>query len=119
MAYTTVTFGGETLNVERMSKVRVPGTIKHKVGGSLTEVRVPGLTGKDVNIDIDGVIYGTNRDALRTNLTNLDDGNAYPYSDGITTGSFIIPEGGLSFRDEANRNVSHYEYTLRLVEWRQ
>ena len=119
MGYAATTYGGVTLQILNIGKSRQPSTIKQKIGGILTEVRVPGIIGRDLSLTIQGVITGTSRDADRTALIALDDGLAYPFSDGLDAGSFIIIPDSLKWSDNGTSNPSHYEYNMRLIEWRQ
>ena len=120
MPFSTITFGGETLNVlEFTSRILVPGTIKQTFSGEITEVRIPGKA-KENRISLRGQIRGVNKDTLRTNLKNLDNSKTHDYSDGILNNvKMMIPNGGLVFNDLGGREVGIYDYTLSLIEFNQ
>lgn len=114
----SLTFGGETLNIiEFTSRTRQQATIKQRIGQSVTEIPTPGRDAKDWRFSMRGLILPPNIDTKRGNLEALDDGNAYPWSDGLYTGSFVVLN--LSFADRGTQGAQHYEYVMDVVEYNQ
>lgn len=118
MGYTTVTFGGLTINAKRLSISLRPATYKMKIGNNLSIVKRIGGS-KEKYIVIEGDIYGANKDTERTTLIGLDDALNHTYVDGLHDGNYILVPGSLKFSDDAQRNPTHYEYTVELIEYNQ
>ena len=118
IGYTEIQFGDVKLNLIKVNKKKVPGTIKQKVGFNLVKHKVPGLSNYDWEISGNGVIYETSTAATTTRiaLEALNDIAKHNYSDGLIIGSFIMES--LSFPDEAD-NPLHYTYNIKLVEYNQ
>jgi len=118
IGYTQIQYGSITLDLIRVSKKKVPGSIKEKVGFNLVKHKVPGLSNYDWEISGEGIIYETSTSATtaRASLEALNDVQKHHYSDGLITGSFIIET--LTFPDNAN-NPLHYTYNIKLIEYNQ
>lgn len=117
MPYTTITFGGVTLNALNVDKSLVPGTIKQTLGGEVIQIVIPGRA-KENRITIVGQMFGSTIDTDRTALLALDNGKAYDYSDGLLTGKKMMIDS-LTFADDGEREATVYDYTLELVEFVQ
>jgi hypothetical protein len=80
LGYTDITFGSMNLQLNTLTRVKVPGTIKQKIGGSLVKHSIPGRTQRDWSITARGVIYDTPATAgttARVTLENMYDLNQY------------------------------------------
>lgn len=119
LGYTNIQFGNLSLNLGTLTRVKVPGTIKQKIGGSLVKHNIPGRTQRDWSIQATGVIIDTAATAATTARVALEtayDLNQYHYSDGLILASMIIED--LSFDDDAERPM-HYTYSIKLIEFNQ
>ena len=119
MPFSTITFGTETLFVTSLSRKKVPGTIKQRLGDIIEKVSVPGKA-KEWQINLAGEIRGTNKDTLRSNLEALDDGQTYEYSDGLLSGvNMIIENGSLQFDDNGATEIAIYRFRCTLIQFNQ
>lgn len=118
MAYSTIVYGGVTLNVLNIDKNQVPGTIKQTFGSEVIEIPIPGKA-KEWRISIQGHIVGASKDTTRSDLEALNDGKAHDYSDGLISAQMVIPNGGLSFNDVGGRDATFYEFNLSLIQFNQ
>ena len=119
IGYTDVQLGTETLYIKSVSKVKVPGTAKQKVGGALIRLNTPGRDQQDWQLNMNGVVFDTSTayaTTARTSLEGMDDKEVYDYSDGLISASVIVEE--LVFNDSDETPLS-YEYSLRLIQYQQ
>jgi len=115
MSYDTISVGGVTLTVVKLTKRRVPSQIIQKVGKKLVYHDIPGRDVTDYIIDLEGVII-ENIGTARNNLLNLEDADKHNYSDGLITASVCLVPNSLVFTDSADENPLHYMYSLSLRE---
>jgi len=119
IGYSKVVFGTQTLNLTSLSRNKVAGSVKQKVGGNLVKHFLPGRETRDWEITGRGVIFqttATTATAFRNSLEGYDDLTNRDYSDGLITGSFIIES--LQF-DDSGETPMNYEYTITLIEYQQ
>jgi len=119
IGYGQIILGTQTLHLKSLSKTKVPGTLKQKLGGNLIQTQIPGRTVRDWRLSGNGVIFdsvGTTATAFRTTLESYNDQEPLNYSDGMITASVIIEN--LTFPDDESRPM-HYEYTISLIEYQQ
>jgi|SRR3990167_4399208 len=119
MGYTsTATYGGTTFNLESVNPLRVPGTIKQKVGRSVVKKMIPGRDIAEWELQITGRLTGTvaSRDTDRSALNTLFDADKHAYVDGVNNGDYIIES--IEWEDN-NNNPSSYVFTMILTEYNQ
>ena len=117
--YTEVILGAQGLDLKNLTRTKVPGTMKQKVGGTIVKHRIPARETKDWRISANGLIYdkpGTAGTTARTALEALDNNTQYQYTDGLIVASMIIED--LSFSDSGD-NPLHFEYTISMIEYNQ
>ncbi len=122
MAYynSTITLGGQTLYVLSSTVRKVPGTKKQLIGKQVVRMNVLGRDLYDWEININGIIFGSNKETDRDNLLALQDNqdkNGYAYSDGSHDGTYYIED--LTFEDTGDEGNTVFRYTLRLIEKNQ
>ena len=122
--YTTIVFGGVTLNITNMKVVRQPSTLKQKVGKVLVKVPIIGRDAFDYTLQISGIINGANLATLESNrlaLEALDDVEYHDLTTGITTydGTYIIDPGSLQWDDSSDDAQGLYRYSLSLIQYNQ
>ena len=117
--YETITLGGEELELRNLSRTKVLGTIKQKVGGTIVKHRIPAREQQDWQITANGIIVGkagTTALEQREALEALNNNSQYHYSDGLILASMIVES--LSFNDTGD-NPLHYEYSISMIEYNQ
>ncbi len=110
-----VQYGGETINIITIARRKVSPTTKQKEGTTLKKLPRPGATTKDWEIIISGFMVAGTKDADRTNLEALDNGDKHSYTDGLIGGDFIIED--LQFTDNSRQDA--YFYRMRLIQFNQ
>ena len=117
--YETIVLGTQILYLKNLTRTKVSGSIKQKVGGNLIRHKVPARVTRDWEISARGAMFDT-ASALattqRTALEGYDDIEKRHYTDGLITGSFVITN--LQFDDSDERPL-HYEYSVSLIEYNQ
>jgi len=113
--YTTITLGGITLTVVKLTKRRVPSQIIQKIGKKLVYHDIPGRDVTDYVIDLEGVMI-KNIGTARNNLLALEDAEKHHYSDGLITASVCLVPNSLVFSDDSSENPLHFIYSLQLRE---
>jgi len=118
IGYDKIVFSDQPLLLKNLTKTKVPGTIKQKMGSRLTKQEIPDRTPQDWEISGNGVIFDTSTAATtaRKALEALHDLEPYAYSDGLITGTYIIET--LNFNDSES-NPLHYEYTIKFTQFQQ
>lgn len=116
--YGDMIYGNCPLMITSLTRRKVPGTIKQKVGMTIVKHQIPSRTTQDWEISMNGMIYDTSTTAVlsRTYLEALDDKEKHHYADGLITGSYIIDD--LTFDDSEDSPLS-YKFKLTLVEYNQ
>ena len=117
MGYSTISLNGLEINVFSITRNKVPGTIKQKIGQNLVTIPITGRD-KDWSISITGELRGTNIDSQRTDLENLDDANYYSYSDGILNNVNMIVTS-LIFPEDAAGHTTRIPFQLSLLQFNQ
>lgn len=114
--YTTITYGGETLNVLSCVPNKVQKTRKNVVGKTIVETNIIGTNVQQWIINISGILTGASIGTLRASLEALDDADSHAYVDGIHDGDYYIRTGSLTFEDDGNLGGTYYKYNMTLVE---
>jgi len=119
VGYETIVLGTQILYLRSLTKNKVAGTRKQKLGGNLIRNPIPARTTRDWELNGQGVIFDT-ASALATTqrklLKEYDDIEKRQYNDGLIVGSFIILD--LQFNDSDESPLT-YEYTIQLLEYNQ
>lgn len=117
IGYSQIVLGTAILELTSLTRVKVPGTIKAKVGGNLIKHQIPARTQRDWQISGEGIIFdvaGTAATTARKLLEQFhDDMLVRDYNDGLVVGSFIVEE--LSFRDTDDAPLS-FAYSITLIQ---
>ena len=118
LGYTEIQYGTQALLLQTISRRKVPGMVKQRLGGSLVKLRIPALDTQDWSITGRGIMYDTATYATtaRKLLEASHDLSPHHYSDGLIVGSFIIED--LSF-DDNSENPLHFNYTINFIEFNQ
>lgn len=118
LGYSSISFGGQPLLLKNLTKIKVQGTLKQKIGGMLVKHTIPDRTVRDWEISGNGVIFDTSTAATtaREALEALDDLEPHTYLDGLISDNFIIEN--LTFNDDES-NPLHYEYSIKFVQFQQ
>ncbi len=110
---TTISFGGLTFHVDKLTPVKVNHTDKTVIGGRLIKKPLPGTKLKDWSIVIMGKHVTTSRHDDRETLEGFDDNIARALVDGIHDGNYFIER--LPYVDDKIRPTS-YAFTLQLIQ---
>ena len=120
IGYSTILLGTQELNLKSLSRRKIPGTIKEKVGGKLVKHTIPARSTRDWEIsargvifDVDGLAATTARKALENTYDNLE---THGYSDGLIVATVIVEN--LVFPD-SEKNPLHYTYSIKMIEYNQ
>lgn len=119
VGYEEIEFGDQKLELVNLSRVKVPGTVKQKVGGKLVKHNIPGLTVRDWKITANGVIFdkaGTVASTGRRLLEEAFDLEKRHYSDGLILASMVIDN--LTFND-SDQSPLIYSYNITLIQHNQ
>ena len=118
LGYESIVYGTQVLHVETLTRKKIPGTIKQKLGGNLVRYNVPTRDSREWEIQISGIMFDTSTTATtsRKVLEDYDDLEKRQYSDGLVTGSFIITN--LQFNDSGESPLS-FRYSMTLTEYDQ
>lgn len=117
IVYTTVEYGGETLNVISVTPTKVPSTRKQRIGNRLIMNEVFS-NNWDYNLVIEGIILGSasSISTKRDTLLNLQDNLKHAYSDGNSErdGNYVILN--LVFNEDSRTAapVTNLRYTITL-----
>ena len=116
--YAQIVFGTQALDLKNLTRNKVQGTIKQKVGGKLIKHPIPGRDVRDWKISANGIIITTSTAATtaRVALEGLDDLTPHAYSDGLITGTYIVES--LKFDDRGDTPL-HFSYSISLIEFNQ
>ena len=122
--YETIVLGTQILYLRSLTRNKVAGTRKQKLGGALVRHGIPARTTRDWEISAQGVMFDTSstgHDPFPAttqwkSLEGYDDIEKRQYSDGLITGSFVITN--LQFQDSDESPLT-YEYTISLIEYNQ
>lgn len=116
--YNTITFGGVELKVTRIRPTKRQKTVKQMVGRSVSQINIIGLDAQQWELDITGVITGSENDMLsgRSALVALSDSKPHMLVDGVHNGYFYVVPGSLAFDDVGDSIHSIYRYTMTLIE---
>ena len=93
IGYSDIVYGTQILKITNITKTKVPGTIKQKVGGKLVMVGIPGRTTTDWKISMKGMIVEDSVSTTavrRTIIQAYDDQTKRQFSDGLITASCVI-----------------------------
>jgi len=119
IGYSEITFQNVKLNLRSVTKRKVPGTVKQKIGGRLIKHTIPARSVYDWEITARGVLFDTGTYAATTSrniLESLNDKEPHYYTDGMHQGSYIIES--LDWNDNGN-NPLHFEFSIKLLEFNQ
>ena len=122
--YTTIVFGGVTLNVSNMAVKRQPSTIKQKVGTLLVKIPIIGRDAFDYVLTITGMVIGANLSTLEANrlaIEALQDVEYHDLTTGITAydGTYIMEPESLQWDDSEADAQMIYRYSLVLIQFNQ
>ena len=115
--YSTTKYGDNELYLTNLTRRKVAGSIKQKVGFNLVKHKVPGIT-DDWEITANGMIFDTSTAATTARRLFEEDFDLKKrhYTDGLITGSFIMTS--VSFAANQN-NPMHFLYSLKMIEYNQ
>jgi len=117
--YSTVVFGGITLNITALTPSKKQKTRKQVIGKTLAQNSIIGLQGQDWSLSLNGVVLGTttsNLSANRASIEALDDVATHTFTDGIHNGTYYMVPGSLQFDDSGERGNISYVYSFNLIE---
>ena len=115
----TITFGGETINVTRLSAVKTQKQRKMVVGKRLYLIDIVGVGETQWEIDIDAIITGSSLTDVYTNRANLEALNdlaTHSYSDGLHDGTYYMIPTSLTIDDTGDRGNLSFIVKFKLVE---
>ena len=111
-----ILFGGVQLEIVNMSNTKVQKSIKQRIGKSISQINIIGVTQYQWVLDINGIISEEDIDVVRQSLEALDNAESHTLIDGVHDGEYYIEPGSLSFTDVGGETINMYRYDMRLIE---
>ena len=119
IGYDTIVLGTQILYLRSLTRTKVPGTRKQKLGGKLIRNSIPTRTTRDWEISGKGIVFDTASAYATTQrlmLEEYDDVEKRQYNDGLIAGSFVVTN--LQF-DDSDESPLTYSYNISIIEYNQ